>query len=483
MKSATKTKKRGFVMTGGGAKGLYEAGVIHAFHLTGMEFDIITGSSIGAMNSIFYAEYLFHKRNLPQEILQDPLKTIDKLDDRVRAFHHAWLLMPDKRVIDDSEAGPIGQLKNDLLKFNLSLPQLVSLGWWWTDPDRNSIPSPKVWPSLMKLLPELSERLGGTAKVLSLLKTGKANFINQATRIYLRRFGLEHSLVPAGAGDNIIKDIFTKPVTPLIPKHLEGKMTLPEDQKATTYRLVEPERSLQEYASKGISVRLTRANFRTGRLEISTYLTPEEFIRYMDRQAWRVETADPRTLPLGSFRLQMPGNPSAINAALASGRFPGVFSAYPVQDIYPASDPENKLLYQMFTNWLEDPKSEASLEKAYQALWMSTSSAKSSKKLKSWENLFSGWKKSKNMRAIFPQTTDTYVDGGAIDNTPSNSAIDAAREWADLTGTSKRDSLLELIRDLPVAGTSYRPQRCRRSQLGRCGQTHPGNCGGSQRVQ
>jgi NTE family protein len=48
-----KLKKRGFVMTGGGAKGLYEAGVIHAFHITGMEFDVITGSSIGAMNSAF----------------------------------------------------------------------------------------------------------------------------------------------------------------------------------------------------------------------------------------------------------------------------------------------------------------------------------------------------------------------------------------------------------------------------------------------
>ena len=58
MNQKRKTKRRGFVMTGGGAKGLYEAGVINAFHLTGMEFDVITGSSIRAMNSIFFAEYL-----------------------------------------------------------------------------------------------------------------------------------------------------------------------------------------------------------------------------------------------------------------------------------------------------------------------------------------------------------------------------------------------------------------------------------------
>ena len=65
MIAISKIKKRGFVMTGGGAKGLYEAGVIHAFHLTGMEFDVITGSSIGAMNSAFFAEYLYQKRQLP----------------------------------------------------------------------------------------------------------------------------------------------------------------------------------------------------------------------------------------------------------------------------------------------------------------------------------------------------------------------------------------------------------------------------------
>jgi NTE family protein len=43
-------------LTGGGAKGFYEAGIIHALHITGMEFDVITGSSIGAFNSLFFAE-------------------------------------------------------------------------------------------------------------------------------------------------------------------------------------------------------------------------------------------------------------------------------------------------------------------------------------------------------------------------------------------------------------------------------------------
>ena len=70
-----KLTKRGFVMTGGGAKGLYEAGVIHAFHLCGMEFDVITGSSIGAINSVFYAEYQYRKK---QELSKEEIELIVK---------------------------------------------------------------------------------------------------------------------------------------------------------------------------------------------------------------------------------------------------------------------------------------------------------------------------------------------------------------------------------------------------------------------
>jgi hypothetical protein len=36
------------------------------------------------------------------------------------------------------------------------------------------------------------------------------------------------------------------------------------------------------------------------------------------------------------------------------------------------------------------------------------------------------------------------VDGGAIDNTPSNSIIDATREWADRDGISRHDLFLDL---------------------------------------
>jgi hypothetical protein len=137
-------------MTGGGAKGLYEAGVLHAFHITGLEFDVITGSSIGAFNSIFFAEYQFEKKQLPPDIRSVPELAVGAMDAKIKAYHHAWLQLPQKKLIDDSETGPLGRLKDDLLRFNITLPILTRLLWWWTDPERGEIPEPKVWPSVGK---------------------------------------------------------------------------------------------------------------------------------------------------------------------------------------------------------------------------------------------------------------------------------------------------------------------------------------------
>ena len=438
MDNRQRLKKRGFVMTGGGAKGLYETGVIHAFHITGMEFDVITGSSIGAFSAIFFAEYLLRKRELAPEIREDPARAVEAMDDMVKTYHHAWLQLPGKKVIDDSEQGPLGRLKDDLLRFDISLPQITHIFWWWTDPDRKAMPSPGVWPSLLKLGRELTERLGGGSEFLQILKHHRSAPFHKAMRTYLARFDMERSLVPPG-DDHKLKSVFTEPASPLRLEHLQGKVAQETDRSVGGRGLVDPSRTLRDYAEAGIDVRLTRANYRTGRLEISAYLSAEDFVRYMQKQAWRLQTTDPETLPLGSFRLQVPGNPNAINAALASGRFPGVLAPYPIENIYPPDYPENVLLYKMLTNWLDDSKVESQMSEAYQALH--ADGAESQGK---WEHLFNSWRDSENMREFFPQIADVYVDGGAIDNTPSNSAIDATREWVDRANMSKRDLVLDL---------------------------------------
>ena len=438
MNAIQKSKRRGFVMTGGGAKGLYEAGVIHAFHITGMEFDVITGSSIGAFNSIFYAEYLLHKRMLPMDIRQDPERAVEAMDNLVRAYHHAWLQMPDKKIIDDSETGPLGKLKDDLLDFDVSLPQLTRLVWWWTNPEHGVIPPPEVWPALISLISQLAGRLGGAGQLLRIFKDHRQGLVKEALRTFLHRFDMDKSLVPP-SDDQKLKTVFTEPVTPLRPEHLQGKDMTDASSSGEALRLVDPNRTLREYAEMGIDVRLTRANYRTGRLEISSYLSERDFMAYLERQAWRLQAGDPQTLPLGSFRLQLPGDPIAINAALASGRFPGVFLPYPLTGIYALDRPENKMLRLLVSNWLDDPELAAMLSDAYQAVHPDQADDPTA-----WQRLLESWRASSRMREFFPGQTDMYVDGGSIDNTPSNSAVDATREWADRNHVPRRDLELDL---------------------------------------
>jgi hypothetical protein len=430
-----KMKKRGFVMTGGGAKGLYEAGVIHAFHITGMEFDVITGSSIGAMNSVFYAEYLYRKRSLPPEVRSDPEQAVEAMDRLVRQFHHAWLMLPTIRIIDDSDRGPLGMLAADLVKFDLSLPKITRLGWWWTDPQRGMIPSPEVISAGAKLMKELVERLGGLGELLRIFKEHRQELFREALRTYLARFGMDHALVP-DKDDQKLKDVFTAPVTPLILEHLSGEVVAAPPDGETG--LVDPNRTMRDYYQAGIDVRLTRANYRTGRLEISGYLSQTDFIRWLERQAWRLQSGDPDQIPLGSFRLQMPGNANAINAGLASGRFPGVFAPYPITAIYPIADPENGPLYDLLANWMDGQLIRSKMKEAYLNLHLGEQDAQTR-----WGINFDSWLKSDPMASFFANLEDSYVDGGAIDNTPSNSVVDAIREWANREGRSKRDVVLD----------------------------------------
>jgi len=432
-----KTKQRGFVMTGGGAKGLYEAGVIHALHLSGMEFDVITGSSIGAINSVFFAEYLYRKRQLSDDVRQDPLRAIEKMDSLVQAYHHAWLQLPDKRLIDDREEGPLGRIKDDLLRFNLNLPQIVRLGWWWTDPGHGKLPPPNVWPALIGLGKELLERLGGSQELLRIIKDKRSSPVREAARTYLARFGMDRSLVPPEE-DHRLRDVFTQPVSPLRAEHLQGEVSMPDPSGIERFVLVDPERTLRDYSQQGIAVRLTRANYRTGRLEISAWIKVEDFVRFMQKQAWKLKAFGPEKLPLGNFRLQVPGNPNAINAALCSGRFPGVFAPYRIEDLYPPSDAENGFLSLILAGWLKDPEVEDRVREAYQAINQGASEEKFAKD-------FNAWRDKAVVGDFFPQNADTYVDGGAIDNTPTSSAVDFVREQVEQRGLSKREVVLDLI--------------------------------------
>jgi hypothetical protein len=153
-----------------------------------------------------------------------------------------------------------------------------------------------------------------------------------------------------------------------------------------------------------------------------------------------LQSGNPDQIPLGSFRLQMLGNANALNAALASGRFPAVFSPYPLASIYPSEDPENEPLHDMLANWLDGHTIQQALKEAYLEVHQDDEDAQAR-----WERVLESWRTSENMRSFFANHEDTFIDGGAIDNTPSNSVVDAVREWVNRQGLSKRDVVLEIF--------------------------------------
>lgn len=434
-----KPTKRGFVMTGGGAKGLFEAGVIHAFHLCGMEFDVITGSSIGAINSIFYAEYQLRKRRLPADVAADPAQAIEAMDPLVWAFMHAWWDLPRMGIIDDSATGPIGMLKEDLLGLDIGLSSIVRLIWWYTDPDNDLIPDLEILADITKIVNELPERLAGGKGVLETWKRwrdDKLNPFDAAVRTYLNRFGMEHALVPDEKADNL-RDYFTQAITPLHAGHLVNPDSdSPEDKKVA---LIPADRTLRDFWECGIEVRMTRTNFRTGRLEVSSYNSAEQFAAFLKKHWFRFDTREGLLPALGNARLQTIGNPNAINAALASGRFPGVFSPIPIHKIYDLTgteDKENVLFSGMLARWLNDEKVRSAL--------MDSGNGSTRPNQQISDELLQAWQESEELARLFPREGDHYVDGGAIDNTPTNSAIDAIKDWAIEQDVGYRDVQLDL---------------------------------------
>ena len=53
--------KYGLVLSGGGSKGAYESGCMKALQELGYHFDIVTGTSIGALNGLLVAQEDYQK--------------------------------------------------------------------------------------------------------------------------------------------------------------------------------------------------------------------------------------------------------------------------------------------------------------------------------------------------------------------------------------------------------------------------------------
>lgn len=79
--------KRALVLGGGGAKGSYQAGCIKALNELDIKFDIVTGTSIGALHTLLYVmgksdllDKLWHTITI-EDIIKDPIDLPDSIDD------------------------------------------------------------------------------------------------------------------------------------------------------------------------------------------------------------------------------------------------------------------------------------------------------------------------------------------------------------------------------------------------------------------
>jgi predicted acylesterase/phospholipase RssA len=411
--------RRAVVLSGGGAKGIFESGVVHALAQTGYEPDVITGSSVGALNAIGYAEVVRARREdgpdaaLP--IAESLLGLWQQLDRLHVVDFDAWawravlgavcLIVFGFALVAAAFSGGgarpwLGVLERvagfllgafgvcaGALVFGvwLDLPSLIRRHVWkgrW--PEESRPPSP----------PTVSSRVGQAA-----LRIG--------------------GFLPSLFGDRGLR----RAVALIVPAH----------------------RRLSEYRKAGLDVRLTRTNVRTGRTEISEHLEPGD----MDRPGF-------------DRGLRVIGDPRAVEAALASSAFPGGFPAVAADSVYVAE--ENRSLYaRVRDRWLakQELKRVFGLrESKVQYVWLMSFLDRLAEehprltRTGGEKDLFdlikaefqgarAAWNRVSTRTVLllaetrgWPQIpvpgespyADRYIDGGILDNTPLSTALTALRE-------------------------------------------------------
>jgi len=89
---------KALVLTGGGARGSYEAGVIRGLDDAGEAFDLVCGTSIGAINAAFYAQGLLPEleqtwKSIASRNIITPSAEVQHIREFVIGFEH-FLTVP-----------------------------------------------------------------------------------------------------------------------------------------------------------------------------------------------------------------------------------------------------------------------------------------------------------------------------------------------------------------------------------------------------
>lgn len=449
---------RGVVMEGGGAKGYYEAGVVHAFHMSEMDFTVITGSSAGALNALFLAEYLYKKRCKKDKGKLGPQELKDELYTMVVRFHAALLLLAEVDLIPDSENDPLGRLYEILQRINVNFSDIIRIVWL--------ISTPTLFKKAVLSIKDLSH-IGAIYRVLesindftkeqrqSLISSIEQHVFNSESnertdneRIFsvladvidVKSLNMENSALVSEKKDDIIfKLLTTEPLSYSSQPNKKGlNKTNNQDEERVVSKsvfrslpdamedhlnrapsqLIDLNRTLNDYKKIGLDVRFTRANYRTGKLEISGCFSRDDLKRFIKKNIHYLNWQKYGDKPSDFARLRMiiNGNPKAVEAALASTRLPGIFrpkkfsEIYSIDEKYDRETDEENYNNRLFS-WLND-------ESEFKNLL-----SESGLKLEDLDDT-----ELQRYRDFFPKTSDVYLDGGVIDNLPTNSAIDAVRE-------------------------------------------------------
>ncbi len=299
--------KRALVLSGGGAKGVFEAGVLKACHHIGLTFDVITGSSIGAINAVLFAEYLRRRQH--------------NLDDAVRYFNRFLSIWEDLDAANLVDFDLLEPLVKDLAKIEIGLDDLLHI--WW------GLTGESLWDKInggwhvFWALAELDDVLPLSLQdIRELYKAWRDKEhqppVQERLREALRRFLVKHK-AERGLFDNA---------------SLRQIMTTPYDESGVPP--LASNQGLSSFRAAGIDVRLTRTNVRSGRLELSAHRTlPEVLNRIADDPA--------------AARDVIVGDPNAMAAALASAALPVAFVPRPLAEIYPHGPYENLALHAILT--------------------------------------------------------------------------------------------------------------------------------------
>ncbi|WP_392486722.1 patatin-like phospholipase family protein [Haloimpatiens sp. FM7315] len=128
----------GIFLQGGGAKGAFQAGVIYGLCKKGVKFQVITGTSIGAVNGYYLytgnleaLKDLYTKNSENQGIIKnakitkvidntyviDKLRNLKSVNKDVRKFFVNYVHINDIGTLEDKKVNIVEQKKDDALNF------------------------------------------------------------------------------------------------------------------------------------------------------------------------------------------------------------------------------------------------------------------------------------------------------------------------------------------------------------------------------